>query len=169
MFSIVIPVYNHARYLREAVTSAIHSDLVKEVLLCDDGSNDESAGLCAALALEYPSLVRDYSENPSVNNGTHNRLNMLCKLSNQPWIRILNSDDFFLTGSFETIRNLASIHHADFISGSMLICDEISQIIGTKRGLFDPEYPLPIEAEPKPLLNIMLKNSFFNFSKLLKM
>jgi glycosyltransferase involved in cell wall biosynthesis len=153
MFSIVIPVYNHARYLREAVTSAIHSDLVKEVLLCDDGSNDESAGLCAALALEYPSLVRDYSENPSVNNGTHNRLNMLCKLSNQPWIRILNSDDFFLTGSFETIRNLASIHHADFISGSMLICDEISQIIGTKRGLFDPEYPLPIEAEPKPLLN----------------
>lgn len=153
MFSVVIPVYNHAEYLRDAVTSAVCSDLVKEVLLCDDGSSDESSDLCAMLACEYPSLVYNYSENPSRNRGAHYRLNELCKISRQPWIRILNSDDFYLTGSFETIKNLVANHRASFISGSMLICDEKSQIKGTKRGLFDPEYTLPFEPEAKPVLH----------------
>lgn len=152
MFSVVIPVYNHSRYLREGVISALRSDLVKEILLCDDGSGDGSADHCAQLAMEFPNRVFDYSDNPSRNLGAHNRLNQLCRLSKQPWIRVLNSDDSFLPGSFETIRLLASTQRASFISGSMLICDETSQIKGTKRGLFDPEYPVPVRLEPKPLL-----------------
>ena len=153
MFSVVIPVYNHSQYLREAVISALRSDLVKEILLCDDGSNDGSADLCAELALECPQRVFDYSDKPSRNLGAHNRLNQLCELSKQPWIRVLNSDDFFLPGSFEAIQLLVSIHRANFISGSMLICDKTSQIKGTKRGVFDPEYPLPTIMEPKSFLN----------------
>lgn len=152
MFSVVIPVYNHVRYLREAVSSALRSYLVKEVLLADDGSKDGSADLCVELALEFPQRVFDCSDKPSINSGAHNRLNQLCTLSRQPWIRVLNSDDFFLPGSFETICLLASTQQANLISGSMLICDETSQIKGTKRGVFDPEYPLPIKLEPKPLM-----------------
>lgn len=152
MFSVVIPVYNHKRFLREAVESALKSELVKEVLLCDDGSKDGSAELCARLAREYPDRVGDYSDHPSVNRGAHNRLNQLCKLSSQPWIRVLNSDDFFLPRSFETIRMLAHTQSATCISGSMLICDENSKICGTKKGVTDPEYPLPAAPPIKPLL-----------------
>jgi glycosyltransferase involved in cell wall biosynthesis len=152
MFSVVIPVYNHERFLREAVESALKSELVKEVLLCDDGSKDGSAELCARLAREYPDRVRDYSDFPSVNRGAHNRLNQLCKLSSQLWIRVLNSDDFFLPRSFETIRMLAHTQSATCISGSMLICDENSKICGTKKGVTDPEYPLPAAPPIKPLL-----------------
>ena len=152
MFSVIIPVYNHSLYLREAVISALRSELVKEVLICDDGSKDASADLCAQLASEFQKKVFDYSDKPSRNIGAHNRLNNLCRLSKQPWIRVLNSDDFFLPGTFETIRLLASTQSANCISGSMLICDETSQIKGTKKGLFDPEYPLPIKLEPKPIM-----------------
>jgi glycosyltransferase involved in cell wall biosynthesis len=153
MFSVVIPVYNHELYLREAVESALSSDLVKEVLICDDGSKDGSADLCSNLTREFPDLVRDYSEKPSVNRGAHYRLNQLCKLATQPWIRVLNSDDFFLPRSFEVVRMLALTKSATCISGSMLICDQHSKIIGTKKGVFDPEYPLPEAIESKPIFN----------------
>jgi glycosyltransferase involved in cell wall biosynthesis len=149
MFSVIIPVYNHARFLREAVASALASDLVKEVLLCDDGSKDGSAALCSELASEYPVQVRDFSEQPSRNRGAHNRLNQLCRLATQPWLRVLNSDDFFLPGSFETLRLLAATQRATCISGSMLICDEHGKMLGTKRGVFDPEFPLPRAIEAK--------------------
>lgn len=152
MFSVVIPVYNHERFLREAVESALKSGIVKEILLCDDGSSDGSADLCARLASENPNMVQDHSEHPSVNRGAHNRLNQLCLLTTQPWIRILNSDDFFLPRSFETLRMLAQTQNATFISGSMLICDKKSKIRGTKKGVADPEYPLPTAPLIKPLL-----------------
>lgn len=152
MFSVIIPVYNHERFLREAVESALKSELVKEVLLCDDGSRDASSDLCGRLVQEFPDRVRNISENPPVNRGAHNRLNQLCLLASQPWIRILNSDDFFLPRSFETIRMLAQTQSATFISGSMLICDEKSKIRGTKRGVYDPEYPMPARIPVKSLL-----------------
>ena len=166
MFSVIIPVYNHNKYLREAVASALASDLVKEVLLCDDGSKDGSAELCHQLATDFPNRVRDCSEKPSVNRGAHNRLNQLCLEAKQPWIRVLNSDDYFLPGSFETLRLLAFTNCATCISGSMLICNEYSSIIGTKKGIFDPEYPLPQMPVAKPLLkndevrNLLLSQNF---------
>jgi glycosyltransferase involved in cell wall biosynthesis len=42
MFSVLIPVFNHERYVRQAVLSAARSPLVSEVLLLDDGSADGS-------------------------------------------------------------------------------------------------------------------------------
>ena len=143
MFSVVIPVYNHEHFLREAVDSALNSDLVKEVLLCDDGSIDGSAALCAKLSNEYPERVLDLSDFPSINRGAHIRLNQLCSSAKQPWLRVLNSDDFFLPTSFEALQVISITHKANFISGSMLICNSRGEILGTKKGVFDPEYPLP--------------------------
>lgn len=153
MFSVVIPVYNHARFLEKAVASAIESELVKEVLLCDDGSSDDSAQICAQIAKKNPEKVKDWSESPPKNLGAHHRLNQLCLQATQPWIRVLNSDDFFLPTSFETISLLGFTQKADFISGSLLICDADGVFLGTKKGIFEPEYPLPIEVEGKPLLS----------------
>ena len=50
MFSVVIPVYNHAAFLRETVCSALQSPLATEVLLLDDGSTDGSRELAAEMA-----------------------------------------------------------------------------------------------------------------------
>jgi glycosyltransferase involved in cell wall biosynthesis/GT2 family glycosyltransferase len=152
VFSVVIPVYNHARFLEKAVASAIESELVEEVLLCDDGSSDDSAQICAQIAKKNPEKVKDCSESWPKNVGAHHRLNQLCLQATQPWIRVLNSDDFFLPNSFETISLLSFTQKADFVSGSLLICDLDDVFIGTKKGIFEPEYPLPFEMESKALL-----------------
>lgn len=166
MFSVVIPVFNHCRFLRRAVESALASTLVQEVLLCDDGSSDDSPSLCKLLAQEFPDRVNNLSEDPSHNKGAHARLNQLCRLAKQTWIRVLNSDDYFLPLSFETLRSIADQERADFVSGSMLLCDAGGRIHGTKRGVFDPEYPLPNAPAAQPLLrnqevrNILLHQNF---------
>jgi glycosyltransferase involved in cell wall biosynthesis/GT2 family glycosyltransferase len=153
MFSVVIPVYNHEKFLEKAVSSAIDSELVKEVLLCDDGSSDNSAQICAQIAKKNPEKVKDFSESSPKNVGAHHRLNQLCLQATQPWIRVLNSDDFFLPNSFETISLLSFTQKADFISGSLLICDLDGVFISTKKGIFEPEYPLPFKLESKALLS----------------
>lgn len=52
--SVVIPCYNHARYLPEAVLSVIGQRLRDwEIIIVDDGSTDESAAVAARLVAVY--------------------------------------------------------------------------------------------------------------------
>jgi glycosyltransferase involved in cell wall biosynthesis len=66
-YSIVIPVHNEAAYLERQVTQFIQSlpaDLaviVKEILLVENGSTDETLNVCRRLEFSYPSLVRAIS------------------------------------------------------------------------------------------------------------
>ncbi len=143
MFSVVIPVFNHAKYLREAVESCTAAPLVTEILLADDGSRDDSLSVIKLLAETYPGRVRDLTTSLPGNIGAHNRLNQLCREATQSWIAVLNSDDFFPAHRFELVRELARIHMVDFVSGSLLIVDEEGRVIGTKRGISQPEYQPP--------------------------
>ena len=143
MFSVVVPVYNHASYLRGAVGSALASPLVREILLLDDGSRDGSRELVAHLAEAHPGRVVDLTPSEGGNAGAHVRLNQLCRAARSEWIAILNSDDEFLAGRFQSIRMLARRHRADFVAGAMHIIDDDGTTIGAKRGLLDLEYPLP--------------------------
>ena len=60
MFSVVIPVFNHERYLAECVLSAVRSPLVEEVLLLDDGSSRwERSSLPKSLPAGALRKVRD--------------------------------------------------------------------------------------------------------------
>ena len=43
--SVIIPVYNAAAYLEKAVTSALFPNEVKEVVLVNDGSTDDSLAI----------------------------------------------------------------------------------------------------------------------------
>ncbi|MCD6290041.1 MAG: glycosyltransferase [Anaerolineae bacterium] len=66
--SIVIPVYNKAPYVREAVESALQQrvSFPYEVIVVDDGSTDGSAEVLEQLADERPELVVIHQENAGV-------------------------------------------------------------------------------------------------------
>ena len=49
MFSVLIPSFNHQSFLAECVLSALHSPLVSEILIIDDGSRDQSPELLCYL------------------------------------------------------------------------------------------------------------------------
>lgn len=56
-FSIVIPVYNAERYIVDSITSLQQQTLKNfEIIVVDDGSNDNTPKICDNLAIQFPSL-----------------------------------------------------------------------------------------------------------------
>jgi glycosyltransferase involved in cell wall biosynthesis len=97
--SVVIPAFNAAPYLEQAVESACNQAQTAEVIVVDDGSTDNTAELCRAMMLRYPNLVflqhaggKNCGAGPSRNLGIR-------KASND-FIAFLDADDFFLPGRF---------------------------------------------------------------------
>ena len=69
MFSVVIPIYNHAKFVRQAIWSALRCPLVKEILVVDDGSKDGSDKIAASMAAANSGRVRDLTPTSGGNRG----------------------------------------------------------------------------------------------------
>ena len=97
LVSVVIPAYNAARYLPEAVGSVVaqtHRDL--EIIVVDDGSTDGSRELLAARATD-PRLRYHYQEN----RGLPAARNAGIGLARGDFIAFLDADDVWLPGKLE--------------------------------------------------------------------
>ena len=77
MFSVVVPVYNHERYLEQALLSALSSRLVGEILVVDDGSADRSPEMLRRLSRAFAPRIVDLTVKGEGNKGAHYRLNQL--------------------------------------------------------------------------------------------
>lgn len=142
MFSVVIPSYNHRRYLVQGVYSALRSQHVSEVLLADDGSSDGSEDLIVALEKADPRRVRRLPESARENLGAARRLDQLVSAARCEWVSILNSDDALADGRFETLRRWCR-GSVRFVCGSLVVVDEEGRMLGTKKSVLEPEYPFP--------------------------
>lgn len=94
--SFIIPIYNTENYIKKCVLSIIQNcpAINYEILLINDGSNDNSASICNTLSVEYTN-VRTIHIN---NSGVSNARNIGIKESNGKWISFIDSDDFIKEG-----------------------------------------------------------------------
>jgi glycosyltransferase involved in cell wall biosynthesis len=91
LVSVVIPCYNGAAYLEEAIESVLTQDYVPlELIVVDDGSEDESA----AVACQYPE-VRLLSKPHS---GVGATLNVGVRYASGDLLAFLDADDRWLPG-----------------------------------------------------------------------
>jgi len=120
--SVVMPVYNHARFLERTLESLLaQSEPPAELVAVDDGSTDDSVAIVAAFARRAPfpvTLVRQ------PNAGADCALNRGIALARGDVIALLNSDDGFapdrlrrMTASLDGSSELA-------FSGVLLVDDE---------------------------------------------
>jgi glycosyltransferase involved in cell wall biosynthesis len=85
--SVVIPCYNGARYLREALDSALaqtHGDV--EILVADDGSTDDSV----AIATSYGTRIRCLRQ---PNAGPSAARNLALRAASGEYVALLDADD----------------------------------------------------------------------------
>ena len=150
MFTVVIPAYNHERFLAEAAASAMTEALVSEILIADDGSQDNSLEIVEKLCGLYPNKIRNLTQYPVRNIGAHAMLNRLISQARSEWIAVLNSDDKFAPGRFSVVRNRLRVSRFDFCFGNLSIIDDASLVIGRKRAFLDPQFPFPEDEEALP-------------------
>jgi len=90
--SVIIPCYNQARFLAEAIQSALDQDYPnKEVIVVNDGSPDNTREVAAAFG---DRII--YIEQP--NNGAAGARNAGIRASKGEYIAFLDADDVCLPG-----------------------------------------------------------------------
>lgn len=91
--SIIIPVYNTARYLEECILSVTRQDCRDwEIILVDDGSTDESPELCDLYATEDSRIHVIHQTNQGLSMARNNGLTE----ASGEYVLFLDSDDFWL-------------------------------------------------------------------------
>ena len=106
LFSVIIPCYNHARFLPEAVASiaAQHfPDL--EIIIVNDGSPDNASATSRALADNYPALHIRLIE--QANQGLAAARNTGIAEARGRWIVALDSDDILAEGFLAAVAKAA--------------------------------------------------------------
>lgn len=100
--SVIIPVYNCEQWLEQSVASALQFDMVRELIIIDDGSTDNSPRLIKSLA-ESDQRVIQLSHQNHINKGRSASRNIGILAATQPWIAFLDADDYFLPSRFDGI------------------------------------------------------------------
>lgn len=100
--SIVIPVYNGANYLREAIEAALSQTYKNlEILIVNDGSSDE--GATKDIALSYGEKITYFEKE---NGGVSSAINLGIKKMTGDYFSWLSHDDLYLPEKIEMQINL---------------------------------------------------------------
>lgn len=103
--SVIIPVYNAELLLEKAVLSALQFDEVKEVLLIEDHSPDNSLEVCKKLEQEH-SRVKLFQHPDKGNHGAGATRNLGLEKASQEFIAFLDADDYYCKNRFDAEREL---------------------------------------------------------------
>lgn len=117
--SVVIPVYNTAKYLRACLDSVVaQRQHLCEIILVDDGSTDESAAICDEYAKNWPGLV--IAEHQS-NQGSSAARNRAIDRAKGRYLSFIDSDDYIEPDMYARLLALIDETGADMACGAMWI------------------------------------------------
>lgn len=97
--SVVIPVYNAEKYIRQAVESAVQLEEVGEIILVEDRSPDNALEVCVKLSEEFKK-VKLYQHPNNENRGAGESRNLGIQKATCEYVAFLDADDYFLPNRF---------------------------------------------------------------------
>ncbi len=107
--SVIIPVYNAAEFVTQAVESALAQPETAEVLLIEDGSPDNSSEVCQGLAKKYDRVILLRHPNGE-NRGAGASRNIGIFNASCDYIAFLDADDYYLPCRFSTAKDKFGLH-----------------------------------------------------------
>ena len=103
--SVVMPVYNAAQFVGRAVDRVLQSSEVKEIVLWEDGSPDNSLSVCEQLAAKHQ-VVKLHRHEGGVNRGCANTRNAAIKAAKYEFIAFADADNIWLPDRFKLDREI---------------------------------------------------------------
>lgn len=116
--SVIIPVYNAAAFLTKSVESALQFTEVKEIILIEDCSTDDSLKICEQLASENK-RVQVYQHADKGNHGAGATRNLGLEKASQDFIAFLDADDYYLLNRFEAEKELFNNDKIEGVFGAI--------------------------------------------------
>ena len=139
--SVVIPSYNHAAFIAQAVRSVLaqtESDL--ELIVVDDGSSDDSLVVLASLVEPRLTVIEQ------TNQGAHAAINRGLSKASGKYLAILNSDDVYHPQRLEKLVNILETNPEIGLIGSYIeVIDRAGNHLGVKEG-YRTQAPWPLAA-----------------------
>jgi glycosyltransferase involved in cell wall biosynthesis len=129
LVSVIIPAYNHEKFIGAAVDSVLHQTIDDlELIVIDDGSIDQTG-----------KIVQDYTDNRlsyyyQENQDAYNTINRGLGLAKGKYIAILNSDDLF------TLNRLQCLLECQEETGAECIITDVIPISDSGEEFTDSEF-----------------------------
>jgi glycosyltransferase involved in cell wall biosynthesis len=152
--SILIPSYNHARFLPAAIESVLAQTYPNiELIIVDDGSKDQSLSIAESYAAKHPSIVRVFTHPNHVNRGISATVNEGFNRSTGHYFSGLPSDDMLMPDKVEQqLRYLQTHPDIGWVYALGQCVDQdgnpLAEVFGND-----------ISHEPKPIEKLIVENA----------
>jgi glycosyltransferase involved in cell wall biosynthesis len=135
--SVVIPCYNRASYVGEAVDSVLDQTYENlEVIVVDDGSTDDSL----AVVRSYGDRVKVLQHPGGVNRGQSAAINLGVAHADGEYVAILDSDDYW---ALDKLEKQVAVLQADpaigLVYGNARVVDAYGNLLYTRYGEYHEE------------------------------
>ncbi|MBK5961387.1 hypothetical protein CCR97_24735 [Rhodoplanes elegans] len=129
LVSVVIPSYNHKRFVGQAVESVrAQTHPAVEIVVVDDGSSDGSFEFLRETVGDALAVLRRHD-----NRGAHATINDAIASATGDWIAILNSDDLYAPQRIERLVDFATGAGHDLVFSDVAFCDETGPLPSTHK------------------------------------
>ena len=121
IFSVIIPVYNVEKFLRQCIDSVLAQTFLDyQVLLIDDGSTDSSGTICDEYSEKYAFIKTIHQQNQGLSGARNSGLDHAVG----EWIVFLDSDDWVETNMFEVLNKHIQSENIDMVSFNLKLVYE---------------------------------------------
>lgn len=138
--SVIIPVYNVERYLKQCLESVISQTFRNlEIILVNDGSTDGSAQICNKFAKKDQRIKVIHQ----INGGVSSARNRGIKIANGDYITFVDSDDWLTSDMYENMvsiivsANLPEVVMCDFLNVKNNVSEKVNANI--RNGFYNKE------------------------------
>lgn len=133
LVSIIIPIYNVEKYLRECIDSVLKQTYNNlQIILVDDGSPDNCGSICDEYAEKDDRITVIHKENGGLSSARNEGI----KIARGQYIGFVDSDDFIDENMYSNLMHNININNADIaICGRVYVYGD-KNVIRCKKNIY---------------------------------
>lgn len=119
-YTVIMPFFNEENTLEMAVTNLVNEDFASEIILVNDGSNDNSYEIASSLQNKYEFIKLIESKE---NKGKGHALKLGINVASKKFIGVLDADLEYSPNDLKNLFKEIDINNLDIVCGSRFIGD----------------------------------------------
>lgn len=130
VLTVVIPSYNVGHYLPEVLPTYLDESVMQdiELLIVNDGSKDDTAGVAARFQEQYPQCIRVINKE---NGGHGSTINTGIANANGKYFKVVDGDDWVDTEAFKVlVTRLKALYCDAVVSPFVSVEDGTGKVLG---------------------------------------